>query len=127
MSRTVKNRRILFLLFGSALCMSAGAQSQLAPQDNAKTIHETGQQYKQGNPLSSSADNTIIGRNGMEASNLALQKSILNSKINTFIAFFNNPLAGTQFEQFLNAPAATSEAAKIYRERINSIMDLSDP
>ena len=127
MSRTVKNRRILFLLFGSALCMSAGAQSQLAPQDNAKTIHETGQQYKQGNPLSSSADNTIIGRNGMEASNLALQKSILNSKINTFIAFFNNPLAGTQFEQFLNAPAATSEAAKIYRERINSIMDLLAP
>jgi len=106
------------------LCAALHAQSPAAPQDNSQTIRETGQQYKKGNALMSASDNRIMGREGMEASNLALQKSILNSKINTFIAFFNNPLAGTQFEQFLNAPAATSEAAKIYRERIDKIMDL---
>lgn len=106
------------------LCSGLHAQSPSAPQDNARTINETGQQYKKGNTLMSASDNRIIGREGMEASNLALQKSILNSKINTFIAFFNNPLAGTQFEQFLNAPAATSDAAKLYRERIDKIMEL---
>jgi hypothetical protein len=97
------------------------------PQGNADTIKESGQQYRQGNPLMSAADNTLIGRSGMGASNLALQKSILNSKINSFIAFFNNPLAGTQFEQFLNAPAATSEDAQEYRKNISKIIDLLAP
>jgi hypothetical protein len=120
--------RFLCLLGGFASALNLCAQQQDgAPSDNANTLHESGQQYKQGNPLTSAADNTIIGRNGMGASNLALQKSILNSKINTFIAFFNNPLAGTQFEQFLNAPAETSEAAAAYRNNISKIMELLAP
>jgi hypothetical protein len=124
--KTLSNIRYLCLLTGASLALNASAQQQ-APADNANTLHETGQQYKQGNPLTSAADNTIIGRNGMGASNLALEKSILNSKINTFIAFFNNPLAGTQFEQFLNAPAETSEAAETYRKNISTIMELLAP
>jgi hypothetical protein len=124
--KTLSNIRYLCLLTGATLALNASAQQQ-APADNANTLHETGQQYKQGNPLTSAADNTIIGRNGMGASNLALEKSILNSKINTFIAFFNNPLAGTQFEQFLNAPAETSEAAETYRKNISTIMELLAP
>jgi hypothetical protein len=120
--------RFLCLLGGFASALNLCAQQQDGPpSDNANTLHESGQQYKQGNPLTSAADNTIIGRNGMGASNLALQKSILNSKINTFIAFFNNPLAGTQFEQFLNAPAETSEAAAAYRNNISKIMELLAP
>jgi hypothetical protein len=114
-----------FTLVGSVTLFAQ--QPPAPPQGNAETIQETGQQYKQGNPLTSAADNTLIGRSGMGASNLALQKSILNSKINTFIAFFNNPLAGTQFEQFLNAPAETSEAAQEYRNNMNKIMDLLAP
>lgn len=114
------------IAFLGVLPLSA-QQPPAPPQGNAETIRETGQQYRQGNPLTSAADNTLIGRSGMGASNLALQKSILNSKINTFIAFFNNPLAGTQFEQFLNAPAATSEAAQEYRKNISKIMDLLAP
>ena len=110
----------------STLPISA-QQPPAPPQGNAETIRESGQQYKQGNPLASAADNTLIGRSGMGASNLALQKSILNSKINTFIAFFNNPLAGTQFEQFLNAPAETSEAAQEYRKNMSKIMELLAP
>ena len=110
----------------STLPISA-QQPPAPPQGNAETIRESGQQYKQGNPLTSAADNTLIGRSGMGASNLALQKSILNSKINTFIAFFNNPLAGTQFEQFLNAPAETSEAAQEYRKNMSKIMELLAP
>ena len=90
-------------------------------------MHETGQQYKQGNPLTSASDNTIIGRSGQGADNLGVQKAILNSKINSFIAFFNNPMAGTQFEQFLNAPPETSEAAERYRSNISKIMDLLAP
>ena len=124
--KTLSNIRYLCLLTVATLALNASAQQQ-APADNANTLHETGQQYKQGNPLTSAADNTIIGRNGMGASNLALEKSILNSKINTFIAFFNNPLAGTQFEQFLNAPAETSEAAETYRKNISTIMELLAP
>ena len=125
-------KKLLFPILAIAIsCMGAlpiSAEQPLAPpQGNAETIRESGQQYKQGNPLASAADNTLIGRSGMGASNLALQKSILNSKINTFIAFFNNPLAGTQFEQFLNAPAETSEAAQEYRKNMSKIMELLAP
>lgn len=115
------------IAFLSVLPALVAQQPPAPPQGNAETIRESGQQYKQGNPLTSAADNTLIGRSGMGASNLALQKSILNSKINTFIAFFNNPLAGTQFEQFLNAPPETSEAAREYRKNMTQIMDLLAP
>lgn len=125
-------KKTLFPTLAIAIsCMGAlpisAEQPPAPPQGNAETIRESGQQYKQGNPLTSAADNTLIGRSGMGASNLALQKSILNSKINTFIAFFNNPLAGTQFEQFLNAPAETSEAALEYRKNMTKIMELLAP
>jgi len=125
-------KKLLFPILAIAIsCMGAlpisAQQPPAPPQGNAETIRESGQQYKQGNPLTSAADNTLIGRSGMGASNLALQKSILNSKINTFIAFFNNPLAGTQFEQFLNAPAETSEAAQEYRKNMAKIMELLAP
>jgi len=125
-------KKLLFPILAIAIsCMGAlpisAQQPPAPPQGNAETIRESGQQYKQGNPLASAADNTLIGRSGMGASNLALQKSILNSKINTFIAFFNNPLAGTQFEQFLNAPAETSEAAQEYRKNMAKIMELLAP
>lgn len=125
-------KKPLFPILAIAIsCMGAlpisAQQPPAPPQGNAETIRESGQQYKQGNPLTSAADNTLIGRSGMGASNLALQKSILNSKINTFIAFFNNPLAGTQFEQFLNAPAETSEAAQEYRKNMTKIMELLAP
>jgi hypothetical protein len=126
----VKTRNITIIFAGitlSGILRLIAEPPSVPPQGNADTIHETGQQYKQGNPLTSAADNTLIGRSGMGASNLALQKSILNSKINTFIAFFNNPLAGTQFEQFLDAPAATSEAAQEYRKNMTKIMDLLAP
>lgn len=126
----MKKRPFLIVSLGIALLSGLplyAEQQHAPPQGNADTIKEGGQQYRQGNPLMSAADNTLIGRSGMGASNLALQKSILNSKINTFIAFFNNPLAGTQFEQFLNAPAATSEAAQEYRKNISKIMDLLAP
>ena len=124
-------KRLFPILAIAISCMGAlpisAQQPPAPPQGNAETIRESGQQYKQGNPLTSAADNTLIGRSGMGASNLALQKSILNSKINTFIAFFNNPLAGTQFEQFLNAPAETSEAAQEYRKNMAKIMELLAP
>ena len=124
-------KRLFPLLAIAISCLGAlpisAQQPPAPPQGNAETIRESGQQYKQGNPLASAADNTLIGRSGMGASNLALQKSILNSKINTFIAFFNNPLAGTQFEQFLNAPAETSEAAQEYRKNMSKIMELLAP
>lgn len=125
---TNRNFHIISLAITCLGVFPLSAEPPVAPpQGNADTIHESGQQYRQGNPLMSAADNTIIGRSGMGASNLALQKSILNSKINTFIAFFNNPLAGTQFEQFLNAPAETSEVAQDYRKNISKIMDLLAP
>ena len=124
-------KRLFPILAIAISCISnlpiSAQQPPAPPQGNAETIRESGQQYKQGNPLTSAADNTLIGRSGMGASNLALQKSILNSKINTFIAFFNNPLAGTQFEQFLNAPAETSEAAQEYRKNMSKIMELLAP
>jgi len=98
-----------------------------SPDGNAGTVHETGQQYRQGNSLTGAGDNRLIGRQALADSDLAGKKALLNTKLNTFIAFFNNPFAGTQFEKFLNAPPETSDAANTYRERIDTIMGLLSP
>jgi hypothetical protein len=99
----------------------------VADPGEGSPIQQTGQQYRQGNTLTGASDNRLIGRQALLDSDLAGKKALLNTKLNTFIAFFNNPLSGTQFEKFLNAPAETSSAAQTYRERISRIMDLLAP
>jgi hypothetical protein len=112
------------ILGGLSALLGADPQSQ---QGDGSAIQQTGQQYRQGNTLTGASDNRLIGRQAALDSDLAGKKALLNTKLNTFIAFFNNPLSGTQFEKFLNAPAETSDAAKTYRERISRIMDLIAP
>lgn len=126
----MKGLSSLFLLAGLFLMMAFAKISLLAaePQtQDASPLHEAGQQYRQGNTLTGASDNRLIGKQAMLDSDLAGKKALLNTKLNTFIAFFNNPLSGTQFEKFLNAPAETSAAAQTYRERISRIMDLLAP
>ena len=94
---------------------------------NASTIHEVGNQYKEGNPLQSSADNSAIGSEAMFQANLKAKKNIVDMKPNTFLALWNNPAFAVQFEKYLSAPAETSQDYKIYRERIQRIMDLLSP
>jgi hypothetical protein len=123
---------VLLLLCAAAIDLPAQETSNptpggASPAGNAGTVHETGQQYKQGNTLTGAGDNRLIGRQALADSDLAGKKALLNTKLNTFIAFFNNPFAGTQFEKFLNAPAESSEAASTYRQRIATIMDLLSP
>jgi hypothetical protein len=112
------------ILGGLPALFGADPQSQ---SGEGSAIQQTGQQYRQGNTLTGASDNRLIGRQAALDSDLAGKKALLNTKLNTFIAFFNNPLSGTQFEKFLNAPAETSDAAKTYRERISRIMDLLAP
>ena len=94
---------------------------------NAQTIHETGQQYKEGTPLTGAADNLAIGSRAMFEANLKAKKNIVDMKPNTFLSMWNNPAFAIQFEKYLSAPAETSEAAKLYRQRINKIMELLAP
>jgi hypothetical protein len=94
---------------------------------NAKTIHEVGQQYKEGNTLQGAMDNSAIGSQAMFEANLKAKKNIVDMKPNTFLAMWNNPAFAVQFEKYLSAPAETSEDYKIYRERINKIMELLAP
>jgi hypothetical protein len=102
-----------------------GALSAQIP--NAQTIRETGQQYKEGNPLTGAADNLAIGSQAMFEANLKAKKNIVDMKPNTFLSMWNNPAFAIQFEKYLSAPAETSEAAKLYRQRINKIMELLAP
>lgn len=94
---------------------------------NAQTIHEVGQQYKEGNTLQGAMDNSAIGSQAMFEANLKAKKNIVDMKPNTFLAMWNNPAFAVQFEKYLSAPAETSEDYKIYRERINKIMELLAP
>lgn len=94
---------------------------------NAQTIHETGQQYKEGNPLTGASDNLAIGSQAMFEANLKAKKNIVDMKPNTFLSLWNNPGFAVQFEKFLSAPAETSEAAMLYRQRIDKIMNLLSP
>jgi hypothetical protein len=94
---------------------------------NANTIHEVGQQYKEGNTLQGAMDNRAIGSEAMFEANLKAKKNIVDMKPNTFLAMWNNPAFAVQFEKYLSAPAETSEDYKIYRQRINKIMELLAP
>ena len=116
----------LFLLLSGSVLPILSAQ-QPPSSGNAETLHEGGQQYKEGNSLTSASDNTLIGKRGQDASNQGILKAIQSSKLNAFVAFFDNPVLGTQFEQFLSAPPETSEAAVTYQKNMAKIMDLLSP
>ena len=113
-----------FLYFLIATVATARLLAQIP---NAQTIHETGQQYKEGNALSSAGDNRTIGSEAMFEANLKAKKNIVDMKPNTFLSLWNNPGFAVQFEKFLSAPAETSDDAKLYRQRINKIMELLSP
>jgi hypothetical protein len=110
--------------FLAALFISI-AVSALA--QNAQTIREAGQQYKEGTPLTGASDNLAIGSQAMFEANLKAKKNIVDMKPNTFLSMWNNPAFAIQFEKYLSAPAETSEAAKLYRQRITKIMELLAP
>ena len=110
------------------LLMSLVATGGLSAQiPNAQTIHETGQQYKEGNALTSFGDNSAIGSEAMFEASLKAKKNIVDMKPNTFLSLWNNPGFAVQFEKFLSAPAETSDDAKLYRQRINRILELLSP
>ena len=94
---------------------------------NAQTIHEVGQQYKEGNPLQGAQDNRVIGSEAMFEANLKAKKNIVDMKPNTFLAMWNNPVFAVQFEKYLSAPAETSEDYTLYTQRLQRIMDLLAP
>ena len=94
---------------------------------DAQTIHETGQQYKEGNALTSFGDNSVIGSQAMFEANLKAKKNIVDMKPNTFLSLWNNPGFAIQFEKYLSAPAETSDDAKLYRQRMDKIMELLSP
>lgn len=127
MSRLFKDWNIWILILVVAYRNLDAQQPSAAQVDPSIAMNETDRHIQQGTANLAASDALANARQGMAASTLALQKAIQNSKINAFIAFFNNPLTGTQFEQFLNAPAATSQAAELYRQRIDKIMDLLTP
>lgn len=101
--------------------------SLLAQVPNAQTIRETGEQFKEGNALTGASDNLAIGSRAMFEANLKAKKNIVDMKANTFLSMWNNPAFAIQFEKYLSAPAETSEAAKLYRQRITKIMELLAP
>ena len=111
-------------LFAPWLLLGGFVSAQIP---NAQTIHETGQQYKEGNPLTGASDNLAIGSQAMFEASLKAKKNIVDMKPNTFLSLWNNPGFAVQFEKFLSAPAETSDAAKLYRKRIDRIMELLSP
>ena len=123
--------RVIIMICGVILpALPAGLQAQQGQQGqqgNAETIKEGGQQYRQGNPLTGASDNRVIGKQGMADASLAGRKNVVDMKPNTFLSLWNNPAFAAQFEKFLSAPAETSEDAKIYRQRIEKIMELLSP
>lgn len=119
---------VTIIKFSHALLVALVFCSSLWGQiPNAQTIRETGQQYKEDNPLTGAADNLAIGSQAMFESNLKAKKNIVDMKPNTFLSMWNNPAFAIQFEKYLSAPAETSEAAKIYRQRITKMMALLAP
>jgi hypothetical protein len=104
------------------ICGLVSAQAQ-----NAQTIREAGQQYREGTPLTGASDNLAIGSQAMFEANLKAKKNIVDMKPNTFLSMWNNPAFAIQFEKYLSAPAETSEDAKLYRQRITKIMELLAP
>jgi len=94
---------------------------------NSETIHEVGQQYKEGNPLIGASDNLAIGSQAMFEANLKAKKNIVDMKPNTFLAMWNNPVFAVQFEKYLSAPAETSDDYTLYTQRLQRIMDLLAP
>ena len=110
------------------IVVSVILMTRLAAQaPNAQTIHEVGQQYKEGNTLQGAMDNSAITSQAMFEANLKAKKNIVDIKPNTFLSLWNNPAFAVQFEKYLSAPAETTEDYKIYRERIQKIMDLLSP
>ena len=126
MSRT-KTIRIALTLFLAGSLPSLPAQELPPEAPAAQTIHETGKQYKEGNPLTAASDNQSIGSEAMFQANLKAKKNIVDMKPNTFLAMWNNPAFAVQFEKYLSAPSETSEDYKIYSERLQKIMDLLSP
>ena len=124
-------RHVIIMICGVILpVLPAGLraqQGQQGQQGNAETIKEGGQQYRQGNSLTGASDNRVIGKQGMADASLAGRKNVVDMKPNTFLSLWNNPAFAAQFEKFLSAPAETSEDAKIYRQRIEKIMELLSP
>jgi hypothetical protein len=105
----------------------SGCGALLAQVPNSKTIHEVGQQYKEGNSLMGASDNRAIAGEAMFEANLKAKKNIVDMKPNTFLSAWNNPAFAVQFEKYLSAPAETSEDAKLYRKRMDKIMELLAP
>ena len=69
---------LVWLIIGTAHLWAQGVP-------NAQTIHETGQQYKEGNPLIGASDNMAIGSQAMFEANLKAKKNIVDMKPNTFL------------------------------------------
>ena len=124
---STKTIRIALTLFLAGSLASLSAQESPLEAPAAQTIHETGKQYKEGNPLTAASDNQAIGSEAMFQANLKAKKNIVDMKPNTFLAMWNNPAFAVQFEKYLSAPAETSEDYKIYSERLQKIMDLLSP
>jgi hypothetical protein len=105
----------------------ASQQQQPAPSGNAGAVREGGRQYREGNALTSAADNQVIGRQALSTAESAGRNQLVNTKPNTFLSLWNNPSFAAQFEKFLSAPPETSADAQVYRERITKIMELISP
>jgi hypothetical protein len=115
-------------VFRNSLMVAAALTGTLAAQvPNAHTIHEVGQQYKEGNTLQGAMDNRAIGSEAMFEANLKAKKNIVDMKPNTFLSMWNNPAFAVQFEKYLSAPAETSDDYKVYRQRMEKIMQLLAP
>ena len=97
--------RYLFQLLGSLLATLIACAPVCGQVPNAQTIHETGQQYKEGNALTSFGDNSAIGSQAMFEASLKAKKNIVDMKPNTFLSLWNNPGFAIQFEKYLSAPA----------------------
>ncbi len=116
-----------FLRTIAVLAVLVGSVVLRAQIPNAQTIHETGQQYKEGNALTSFSDNSAIGSQAMFEASLKAKKNVVDMKPNTFLSLWNNPAFAIQFEKYLSAPPETSDDAKLYRQRIDRIMELLSP
>jgi hypothetical protein len=116
------------IILTALIVLAAYMPVRLAAQvPNAQTIHEVGQQYKEGNTLQGAMDNSAIGSQAMFEANLKAKKNIVDMKPNTFLSMWNNPAFAVQFEKYLSAPAETSEDYKIYTQRMQKIMELLSP
>ncbi len=116
-------KRPIFMMFSGVFLtvLASGLRAQQGQQG------QQGQQIRQGSAYSAAEDASAIGNVAKSRGVLAAQKTLIDTKQNTFLALWNNPLFAAQFEKFLNAPAETSEDARTYRQRIDRIMDLLSP